>query len=453
WLADFGLARRSQDDGDDCDPTATAGTPGYLAPELAAGGEPDARADLFALGGLMRDLATDTSPTWFLDLCDRLRSENPEDRPDSAEAVFRELETHHESMRLAAWGWRAFAKWLKAGAASVAIIALIGGAVALVDLFGHSRIVNATLSRLTGRTIDLQGRFGVYETLAAAVASARDGDTVVLRGRNPYFTASIHSEGKSLAIVGADSEFPAQIWLDPKASINEPAFWWSGEGRLVLRDLELHHEPRASVSMFTRPVPALIRLNQSALEMERVRLRRVPVSESLSPIAILAVDSPSIVMKDSKFHNTFASLVTWSGTPTLPAASIHVERCWISGSRIVAFNVAANRPRETRLSVAMIDCLANVDTAFAFLRDSQQLEIDISLEDCQLQTRKAFFANRDGKADPMSDSVRLQTTGGRFAHLGPGLSGFPGDAGTNPPARLREPIFRERTWILLDAQP
>jgi serine/threonine protein kinase len=79
-VIDWGLAREGQDDGEDAPDTtaspfaasglgepltrtgAVLGTPGYMAPEQAAGEEVDERADVFAIGAILYQLLTGTAP-------------------------------------------------------------------------------------------------------------------------------------------------------------------------------------------------------------------------------------------------------------------------------------------------------------------------------------------------------------------------------------------------------
>jgi len=63
-LADFGIARMAQAEGD---PNLTAagtvmGTPAYMAPEQLSGGQPDARSDIYALGVVLYQLLAGRAP-------------------------------------------------------------------------------------------------------------------------------------------------------------------------------------------------------------------------------------------------------------------------------------------------------------------------------------------------------------------------------------------------------
>jgi serine/threonine protein kinase len=61
-LLDFGLARVVGEDVRLTNAGTVLGTPAYMAPEQAGGGEVDARADLFSLGTVLYEMATGTRP-------------------------------------------------------------------------------------------------------------------------------------------------------------------------------------------------------------------------------------------------------------------------------------------------------------------------------------------------------------------------------------------------------
>lgn len=104
-LIDFGIAREFKPGA--AQDTLMLGTPAFAAPEQLRGEQSDARTDLYGLGGLAYYLLTGggffsrTSsagrPLWQRDIppgfvasVERLLSEQPEDRPDSAAEVVRE---------------------------------------------------------------------------------------------------------------------------------------------------------------------------------------------------------------------------------------------------------------------------------------------------------------------------------------------------------------------------
>lgn len=61
-LLDFGLARDSEEEANLTHTGAVLGTPAYMAPEQAAGGAIDARADLFSLGVILYQITTGKRP-------------------------------------------------------------------------------------------------------------------------------------------------------------------------------------------------------------------------------------------------------------------------------------------------------------------------------------------------------------------------------------------------------
>jgi eukaryotic-like serine/threonine-protein kinase len=120
-ILDFGLARIARDQAHLTHSGLVLGTPAYMAPEQAEGGEVDARCDLFSLGCVLYELATGAKPfsgtntmavlmavamkdplpplqlnpdlpAPFCDLVMRLLAKKPQDRPASAQDVAVSLE-------------------------------------------------------------------------------------------------------------------------------------------------------------------------------------------------------------------------------------------------------------------------------------------------------------------------------------------------------------------------
>ena len=106
-VTDFGMALSVAQAGPRLSRTGAAlGTPGYLAPEQFAGGEPDQRLDLFALGVLLYELLTGRLPLGSFEAPRALRPEipaaveaailqalkpNPADRPQTVTEFLRRL--------------------------------------------------------------------------------------------------------------------------------------------------------------------------------------------------------------------------------------------------------------------------------------------------------------------------------------------------------------------------
>ncbi|MCB1235280.1 MAG: serine/threonine protein kinase [Verrucomicrobiae bacterium] len=464
WLADFGLAQRPGEMATAA--TARAGTPGFVAPEVAAGAEPDQRSDLYALGGLINTMLTGSPehvatvfdavpvpsgpplPGWLRKLVRRLRAENPAERPESAAEVAAELHRNVEALKIAAWRRRFARRVLRLTAVFAAIFLPAAGAVAALDLTGRTRIVNGALARLGFGRFEIERRFGVYEELGLAVRAARDGDTIRLDDRQPTISHTIRFGSKSLAFAGPGPDRPAVLQLDPNAERETPLFW-SMRGSLHLRDLEISHEPAAGRG--NRGLPAFVRMEGGdSLTIERCRIRRTKVPPNLNPIVVLAANVNAIALRDSDFHNNHSTLVTLNLTQR--GSRLTIDGCRVSGARLHNVHGPDGEAVPLPYRLDMRDTLANVEIAFAFPRNAASLEADLSLTDCVIQTRQAFLLTDSGRADRLPPKFSLETRGGEYAHLGPPL-GIPGrdfpaaDPGGEGAANWgSEPLFIERTW-------
>ena len=98
-LTDFGIAR-PQDATAMTQTGMVMGTVRYLAPEVAEGGPATERSDLYAAGGVVREVAGDPPPRLRV-LLDALTDEDPERRPASAEDALAMLDGDAPTRRLA----------------------------------------------------------------------------------------------------------------------------------------------------------------------------------------------------------------------------------------------------------------------------------------------------------------------------------------------------------------
>ena len=137
YLLDFGVARLAGEaQSPETAPGHLVGTPGYMAPEQAAGRPVDARADIYAWGLLARELLTGErepttglavarpdAPRSLVTLVEASLALDPDERPQSARALVAALDTLESTRRPVrrwpvaagvllvlslgvAWGWR-----------------------------------------------------------------------------------------------------------------------------------------------------------------------------------------------------------------------------------------------------------------------------------------------------------------------------------------------------------
>jgi eukaryotic-like serine/threonine-protein kinase len=99
-LTDFGIAR-PQDATTMTQTGIVLGTMRYLAPEVAEGEPATERSDLYAAGGVIREVAGEDPEPAVAGLIDALAAQDPEDRPSSADDALALLDEQAATRRMA----------------------------------------------------------------------------------------------------------------------------------------------------------------------------------------------------------------------------------------------------------------------------------------------------------------------------------------------------------------
>jgi 1-deoxyxylulose-5-phosphate synthase len=268
-LLDLGLARRAAAGGSAAGAEAVEGTPDYMAPERGHGRPADVRSDLYSLRCTLYFLLTGQVPFpgggWpekllrhQLEAPVPVRSLRPE-VPPAVAAVVERLMAPDPAQRyptpaalLAALGPAAVSapgatrRRRERPSAWLALAAVLSG-----TLIGW--VMRAALSRpvplphkpplraaaaVKSVTFTVEGRPGRFDTLAAAVAAAQSGDTVVLHGPGRVAAPPLAWAGKALTLRAAPGGRPV-------LELTAPEHPWQAllcaDSELTLEGLELRH--------------------------------------------------------------------------------------------------------------------------------------------------------------------------------------------------------------------
>ena len=281
-ITDFGLAR-AVDDASQSQSGIIAGTPAYMSPQQADAESVDHRSDLYSLGAVMYAMATGHPPfraksigeilklvrtkeprpireanpelpEWLERFIAQLMAKAPEKRFNSAGEVaelltaeLAKLQAPKPSLPPSSLKTR----WLLllAGLAGIAALAFVALGVA----WALGAFAGATEGSRDGQqehpspntvseppfAILAHGERHetVHPTLADAVASARSGDTIEVRGNGPFLTKPISLRRKALAIRAGRGFRPHLLCQPDDPKVNAPLL--ATGAPLLLEGLEL----------------------------------------------------------------------------------------------------------------------------------------------------------------------------------------------------------------------
>ena len=225
WLSDFGLARAARHG---FGSGSLVGTPGYVAPEVASGGEGTAAADWYGLGMVAVELICGTLPPQGTDLEGFLRNSVHFTDDSNVPVIDRLLSwalslADPDPLARPASGAKTLAdalasadlqaareekardrgrRWARTAATWAVLLAVVTGSEALLGW----RTANALLCRLGADKVSVDGRLGTFASVGEALeAVAGDATVRVGNGDAVFATPWPVLEGRNLVIQGHGS--------------------------------------------------------------------------------------------------------------------------------------------------------------------------------------------------------------------------------------------------------
>jgi serine/threonine protein kinase len=436
-LTDFGLARTVDDE------TLTqsgllVGTPGYIAPELVHGHAADHRSDLFSFGCLLYVMATgqvpfpasstteslrrvtedDPVPTrqlnpelprWLSDLIARLLQKHPDDRPQSATEVKRELRRRYRELKNSSASGKAIVldesqeptaeigeqptKLLKRLAASpqfrsagVGIAALAVCGLGLAVWFGtrpgpepgdtqssgtptdeppdtaRDASVSPSLDPPTplpaARPFVVRNDDGDevrrYARLDRAIDHADDGSTLVIESNGPFDITGIEVGQDELTIEAAPGFVPV-LRLKPDADDDIPDLFLSKKNSLVLRGLELRVDVGdRSAAVESEEGLCLIRTRKSKFRAEHCRF----VVQTIG-CCMICTEPTDVTFQHCELHVPRGPVISWRAGED---DRVGIENCVISAKWLARVHGSP----DSTVSLQVHSSTVVADTGFVF---------------------------------------------------------------------------------------
>lgn len=476
-ITDFGLARVAAD-ASLTQSGVVAGTPHYMSPEQARGEAVDQRSDLFSLGSVLYAMCSglppfrantslavlkrvcDETPTpirevnpnipeWLAAIIGKLHAKSPGERYASAAEVATLLGDHlaqvqqPSDVRAARVEQRAVAaartRRLPIALTVVSLLLCLAAALAFMEARGITNFRTA-LARIIGQGetkeepvqpgpneqpaptdadvfVVLDGSGAVsskFETLAAVVAAASDGDTIEIRGNGPFVSEPIEIQNRALTIRAGAAFHPVIRFLPGKPGDD---YLLRTNTAMVLEGLEIREisEARSQPALVGRTI---ILCTGDSLDLANCRvLQEEPAKEDIHLLGALG----SLRMRNCELRVRAPGTVVAIGND--PPLRLVMENCIVWGTGGVVYfnnghptNTASFQLHRNTMSTAQV---ASVGFSAEPLNDtaSCRTEFETSSNVFDLHSQTLIFEQIDpylaAKPWPDSNDVRkfaLSTT-------------------------------------------
>ncbi len=301
-VADFGISRAITEAGGEnlTETGISIGTPAYMSPEQAAGGEKlDGRSDVYSLGCLLYEMLAgeppytgptaqaivakklseavprvsvvrETVPRSVESALERALAKAPADRFPTAQAFSEALSTGAAAPRMQLRGWR------RAVAALAAVVVLALAARGLASILAGEQIDTLAVLPLTNLTADPEqayladgvhealiaelGQLGLSVTARATMAQFRNTDKPISEiarelGADAVIEGSLYRQGDSLQIATRlyDRE-EREIWTASYAGVlSDIVALYRGFARAIANEIGVHLNPTNEARLSETP--------------------------------------------------------------------------------------------------------------------------------------------------------------------------------------------------------
>jgi endonuclease YncB( thermonuclease family) len=171
-----------------------------------------------------------------------------------------------------------------------------------------------------------------FDTLAEAVQSAVDGDTIEIRGNGPFVSQPIKIAGPSL-VIRAGEGFRPVIKFDPQSE-SPSGRLLDSDGSLVLEGLEIQDNGREK---HTVRYPTLVLCKQTPLQVANCRFligNRVAIGAGDGNCQVRNCEVLSRARPDDPHYRDVAPLTLTCA----PAGQIRIDNCVIAGHKNLSIN-------------------------------------------------------------------------------------------------------------------